>query len=528
QDAQLDGWKYKGLSSNGLWGKYRRTNEEFDREQRERYREERKREREAARQKELDNLAKNALSPSLRDRITREIVKLVGLTDADRNKLLKRGLTAAQIQEGLFFSIKERGRIGKDFGLNMPGVYHDQFSTFKNGFACHAFDYLGRANGWQMRTEEGNAKYPWAKSLVSVKTKNGELPITWVNGATDDTSTLYLAEGLLKPFIAAKKFGINVLGASGGLFAASPQEVFQNIEGWEKSNKREIKELVIVPDAGDVINPQVVQRISKQIAFIQELGKSVKVLWWGQVTKKKKDIDELELHEFSQAQLIEPELFLKFLEKTLKYANNKKKLKKLKKFTPDLVLKQRYLTAEDFRANAQTGASLYIKAPMGSGKTESLIEFLNHKDFKKLGILNCGYRNVLLFQFNERAKTLNFHHLQDEKANKTLACVLDPKGRVSTCVDSLHHLESIDFSEKIIVLDEIVSVVKHFLYSETLKNRSRVAEVLKKALTEAYMVIGLDGAMQDWVVDLIEGFRQSKSVRKIELNSDLPKAPIFF
>jgi hypothetical protein len=51
--------------------------------------------------------------------------------------------------------------------------------------------------------------------------------------------------------------------------------------------------VVIVPDAGDVVNPQVMTRWRGAIEFLESLGKPLSVAWWEQRSKDDDDIDEL-------------------------------------------------------------------------------------------------------------------------------------------------------------------------------------------------------------------------------------------
>jgi hypothetical protein len=110
---------------------------------------------------------------------------------------------------------------------------------------------MAMLRGWQTRLDNATDgdKYRWAKGTHSSHLPNGELPIAVVN-PTGDKSRLWLTEGTLKPFITAHRHGIACLGASGGWFTSAKEQTAETIA--------EYGELVIVPDAGDVVNPQVI------------------------------------------------------------------------------------------------------------------------------------------------------------------------------------------------------------------------------------------------------------------------------
>jgi hypothetical protein len=114
---------------------------------------------------------------------------------------------------------------------------------------------------------------------------DGELPITVIpNGK--DKSQVWLTEGILKPFVAAHKHGINAIGAAGGHFSGSVSQIKEAIEAY--------REVILSPDAGDINNPQVMLRWSREIKFLESLGKPILIGWWGQETKNDDDIDELD------------------------------------------------------------------------------------------------------------------------------------------------------------------------------------------------------------------------------------------
>jgi hypothetical protein len=168
------------------------------------------------------------------------------------------------------------------------------------GIACLAFDSEGQAIGYQIRLENvTDSKYRWAKGLTSSHLPNGELPIT-VIGNDKESDRVWLSEGILKPFVAAHKHGINTLGAAGGYFSGAANQIKNAIGPY--------KELIICPDAGDINNHHVMLRWEKQITFLESLGKSLLIAWWGQKTKDEDDIDEIT--GLDQVGFITPNQFL--------------------------------------------------------------------------------------------------------------------------------------------------------------------------------------------------------------------------
>jgi hypothetical protein len=281
-DPQHPDWHWLGSSSNGVWGKFvPRKDDRFDRTEWLEKKAERERER-LERQREH---ARNALSIPDRDKALRLLSQSLGLSRRHRQSLIDRGLSESAIESGLFFSIYPNDPVPPGIPQNLPGVSNGKIAASGVGIACLAFDGEGRAIGYQIRLENvTDSKYRWAKGLASSHLADGELPITVIpNGKESDR--VWLSEGILKPFVAAHKHGINAIGAAGGNFSGSPNQVKEAIETY--------REVILSPDAGDINNPQVMLRWSREIKFLETLGKPISIAWWGQKTKDDDDIDEL-------------------------------------------------------------------------------------------------------------------------------------------------------------------------------------------------------------------------------------------
>ena len=296
-DPNHPDWHYLGDSSDNVWGKFvLRKSEAFDRTEWEAKKLERERDR-LERQKEH---AKNSLPIPDRDKALRNLSQSLGLSRRHHRALLDRGLTLSQIETGLFFSIYRNDPVKINVPPNLPGVINGKIAASGDGIACLAFDSEGRAIGYQIRLENvSESKYRWAKGLSSSHLADGELPITVIANGKDN-GQVWLSEGILKPFVAAHKHGLNAIGAAGGHFSGSANQVRNAIGPY--------KELILCPDAGDINNPQVMLRWSKEIKFLESLGKSVLVAFWGQKTKDDDDIDEI--GNLESIEFITPSQFL--------------------------------------------------------------------------------------------------------------------------------------------------------------------------------------------------------------------------
>ena len=505
QDSGVAGYKFVKTSSNGVWGVHVPDNgKEFDREKYEQY---------LAQKTEQERnkkqfLADNALHPDGRDKAIKKLARYIGLDDRSRQDLKRRGLSDSQIEAGLFFTIDPSDSFNLDLPNNLSGIHWkgDRFATRDSGYACVIFDSQGRAIGWQLRVEgvtKGN-KYKWAKSNFSSHLPNSELPITFVPEGENSSKTLYLSEGSLKSYVAANRLNLPFCGASGGYFSGSPQQFESIIAPYDSC--------AIAPDAGDVLNPQVMQRWMKQFHFLKKFGKPIKVLWWGQVDKNQhQDIDEIDSVTLSKVEYLTPEKFFDLSNKE-QYKNKQwDNWYENKKFTPQKIISMPYIRYDLPKQNTIA----FIKSGLGSGKTTQLIEHLKQLDGQ--GILNIGYRNTLLLQFNEKTKKfeVHFYHLQSDK--KLMEFNLEDRTlNVSCCVDSLPYFVKEHFDGKTIILDEIISILKHLLFSATIKRFNQVKELFSEMVNRADRVICLDGNMQDWAVDFFRGICPQKEIVTIE------------
>jgi hypothetical protein len=252
---------------------------------------ERRQRQEQQRQRELEELARGALPSAERDTAIRKLHSYLGLGNRHRQNLRDRGLTDAAIDTGGFFTIYPDQELPYGIPANLPGVTRGKLATKVSGFACPAFDVHGRLIGWQLRVDDPtDNKYRWAKGWKSSHLPNGELPITIcrpVEGVK--RPGVGLAEGLLKPYVAAQKLGQIVIGAAGANFAGSPQQLKESLEVL----KPEI--ITLYPDAGAVLNHHVMSQYQRTVKLIAGWGYSVQVAWWGQTIKlESPDIDELD------------------------------------------------------------------------------------------------------------------------------------------------------------------------------------------------------------------------------------------
>lgn len=274
------GFKYLGLTKDGLWGKYLEISDRPDRY--------------IPPQREEKPIKKEeSLSEKERDRAIRAISSALGLRNVDKEDLEKRGLSEDYIEKNLFFSVeKGYNRVPVNVPLSFPNMGEKKGERYLyssvNGYACIAFNEKGLATGLQLRnrdfTGEGQ-KYIWLKGM---HLKNGELPLTCHNLEKNNSSIVLLTEAILKPCCAASKFGLPAIGASGGNFLASFQQLKEMLRYGNTGT------VWLVPDAGDILNRHTQIRWLNLAQELTRAGLIVEFLWWNQIAKSDNDIDELD------------------------------------------------------------------------------------------------------------------------------------------------------------------------------------------------------------------------------------------
>jgi|GEM_PF-4055778 len=533
------------LSSSHFWvyvPRRKKTNIDFDRESWTKQ----KAEREAIEdQKALDELS--PLTRSQRSLEAKKLLDGLDLAKADLERLKKRGLSDSEIEKRGFRSIREHQLVHSDVSTNLPGIAINRerqkyLSTLvKDGFLVPIWnDFTGDVLGFQIRDNDPKIeqKYKWLKSRYSshLNVENSkELPIAVIEPARlKDFPWLVFSEGTLKPLVAAQRWGHYFLGASGGYFSKSPNQVKQALNKYQeiidelidsfKDQKKKTQKGIehnfyqnekliirLAVDAGDVFNPAVIQRLKKQVKFLESLDLVVLILWWGQSSKKANDCDEVSEAEILTAKEIYPS---EFFEK----AKNKQVIKDLEKFTPDQTITSPFV--ENILESID--GIIAIKSGLGTGKTREIVRYIlsNWAEFSHYKIIFLGYRNSLLQQtisdLNIALKALG-SSVKFEMLNELDNEDINDNYHVALCVDSIGKVEINLEIKTIIFIDEINSILKHLYHAQTHVKIDRVKNVDRywQVINKAKQVILTDGNLTDRDINLFRIKCPYKAIYKI-------------
>ncbi|WP_017716251.1 hypothetical protein [Kamptonema formosum] len=230
-----------------------------------------------------------ALTEGERDAEIQKILAQLDLKPAHREDLRRRGLSDAQIEAGQFRSVKRWQRLRVSVHPKLPGVAASGHSLTNTaaGYLCPIRNYCGQLIGWQLRADGGKYQWPFQPHL-----RNGEWPLQVARPVTGTATKVGLIEGTLKPWIAAQLSEQIILGAAGGQFLQSREQLPAALHNL--CVELNTPEIILYPDAEGVKNPQVYQRDSATLKFLQSQGFVVKVANWGQLLDKNApDFDEL-------------------------------------------------------------------------------------------------------------------------------------------------------------------------------------------------------------------------------------------
>jgi hypothetical protein len=331
--ASVIGFQFIGQDKIGfnMWiadrGQTTETNKNLDTEigRRRRFRQEAQKKLNSQADRVVNSLI-SSLSIPERDRAIQQLLAQLDLSPTHSQNLRDRGLSNDQIERGMFRSIVPWQSVN-NIDARLAGVSAGSDGTGQkllvsgSGTICPIWDVSGQIIGWQTRFDESNnGKYRWPTSRnqqnpnsATAHLPNGEMPLSCCRPTTgqknlEQDRSINLAEGFLKPYIAAQQIDRVFIGAAGGNFSASPQTLKTYLD--KLSTELSTKLVRLYPDAGALANFNVLRQYQKAIALVAGWGYEVEIAWWGQIDKDiDADIDELTAAQLSQITYITPAAF---------------------------------------------------------------------------------------------------------------------------------------------------------------------------------------------------------------------------
>ncbi|KAM3113031.1 hypothetical protein [Phormidesmis sp. 146-33] len=473
------GWKDLGSTKDGLWKQFLPdTGATFDRDEWQR----RKRE-------EKPVAVPQTMSLDERDRFYIDWLAKGSLNERDRADLERRGVTD--------FSIALSSEIG----------YAVPFKGLEGKYVGAQWRYAdpGDEGRYRWHNLSGGKYYP----------STDEMPIA-VCHPTGEPKGIALVEGAgIKPMITAEKLGMVAIGAAGGNHLASPIQLRQIIEAFPGLS------IVIIPDAGDVINSHVLKRHKRTAAHFPE----AKFLWWGQTTKEATDIDEAIDSEIGSARSLTWAEFEalnpsgKGFGKAATEPSDRQKLidHRAKKFLrhwddlkrdfqlPKLIEGVEQFEYEGFCPTLDLVSydSILVQGWVGAGKTEAMLRSLAPgKEYR--AIVAVTPLNGLGRQLEQRAERMGFDAKQyqsDVFINRMMISAGEA-GITINCVESLkpYAVKDVNWGQHTLVIDEFAAIRK------AISTKAERAEFFR-AIAECSLLIVADAFLSAADIALIRKLR---------------------
>ncbi|MBW4444345.1 MAG: DEAD/DEAH box helicase family protein [Plectolyngbya sp. WJT66-NPBG17] len=456
------GYRYLKPTKDGLWAVWQPDDDaKFDRQ------EWQKRTEVIKQQKTIDT--SKLMSLDERDHFYRDWLARGSLNDLDLADLERRGVTD--------FSIAVSSQIG--YIVPFKGL---------------GGKYVGAQ--WRLRDVENGGRYRW-HNLEGGKHFPGtqELPIA-VYPCENPTAIALVDSTGVKPRLAAERFGMITIGTAGGLHTSSAIQLKEAIAAFPNLP------IVIVPDAGDLINPQIMgngKRFDLTVRTLRQWKVEPKFLWWNQRTKAENDIDEATLEEIKSAELLIWEEFAAlapnngdrgFEQDSARTEKSERQnriesrdrliAKRVFRFCQyqedlqrDFLLPSvvngneiRYLNYSGFAPNFDLYSdTTCLQGWVGAGKTETMLKSL--VPFQNKEIVWVAPRNGLLRQTAKRAKRLGFsvYHYQDSPGKYRSMLEAGAPGLYLMAPDSFktYAVGNVSWDNVILAIDEFSGIRKEIL-----------------------------------------------------------------
>ena len=454
---------------------------------------------------------RSGLPLAARDREFKKLLWQLPLSDQHRADLLQRGFTSEEIARSGYRTVAPWQRVS-GVSPKLPGMDGDRLRTYCNwgGLLCPIRDRHGRFIGAQIRHDNevrqrtgDKTKYTFLSATYPSHLPNNEWPLQILPGS----GPIRLAEGTLKPEIACSIHGGTWIGAVGGLFTKSPNQLREALAALCPADTP----IEIWPDKNSVANDHVYRTILSAIALLKTWGYSVRLADWGQLHAKDGQHDCDEIPANTQINWLSAEGFERLRPELNPQLPDLDRLKQQqawieraqqlswprwerdKEFTPTHTIDAPHFNFD--RNLLSDRAIVGIKSGLGTGKTHWMGQAIQMSD---KGFLGIGHRNCLLLQTGSRWP--NFHHLMSltDLRARSLLCQ-SPTAKLLLCIDSILKIDLEAAKGKNIILDEAMAVLTHAHLSGTAIAQYRLAALqhLSEILQNAGQIFLLDGNLSD-------------------------------
>jgi hypothetical protein len=423
------------------------------------------------------------LPPAARDAGYRALIAWAGLSPEHRAAIAQRPHISEAELEAIapYLFTWQGGAAAPSAAAGLPGIVGGHLWPRAQNWAIAIPNRNGQIVGAQIKNPQGG--YFWASHAdqAPAQLSNGELPIG-VYGSPA-RGVVNLAEGFLKPAIAAARFGGQWVGAAGGNWASCPDQLKATLEA------AGCKRVVLAADSGAVANPHVMGAYGRLAELLEGWGYSLSVRWWGQRAKADGDVDEITAEQYRAAKVLPWAKFARRFE-TVNRALDilKQQLPKADRETSGGYLPELPAVPAGFDGFA-------IDASMGAGKTTAIGRDIVGKNAPRCsldgtlsgfaGAPRCSVdgavggftieiepRNSLGEQAAAAHGLIHIHEMgTDRDSSQALGAMARDRGGMVLCPNSLPRAAQHIPAAPVVVIDEAMATLTEALEGSTLKGR---------------------------------------------------------
>lgn len=534
----INGWKCTKIAGNTDWSTWVFDNGSHRSQQ------EYKPIKKAEKPKENQKNNFSPLSAIERDAKYANLFSEMSVLPSTRADLISRRFTDEDIPFSGIKSINPWQVFKGDY-QGLPGIKDgNQLSINYEGYVLPVRDYDGLLVAFQVRLlnqkdiDEVGTKYLWSKGKFSAHIEiNGcyELPLAVFKPKGTPIGIAFVEGTGLKCFYVAQRLGYLVIGAAGGQWASSPNQLREYIDRAKKDYGD--LPITIFPDANWCLDKCVRGKIETVIDLLSENpNNNVLVADWNQITKKQPDVDELP-KGFNIRYLKLDAWLKKYKEVFRKYFNGESSKAFINWATSRKALKADIIQNEEWVSipeNIHEQCDIFtIRGALATGKTEALIRHLKSLNIDATFLI--GYRNSLIIQTISRANKagLSATHIKDTSENIGGINVDfgqdDSIKLFGACVDSHEKLDTVMAIKENygVAIDEICSVLQHLKNGGTLKKKQQAAiDWVVSSISNTKFTILMDANISDTEVELLRKLFPNKKIKVLDSVSK-PKPKVF-
>lgn len=386
---------------------------------------------------------------------------------------------------------------GLDTCLNHPLFNYDTkelaSATWSSGCLLPAIDGASYYRGVQIRFDNptANPKYLWISNDGAAK--GYSVPLAFFNPTNTDNERakmMLITEGWKKAAVAGQHFKMPAMGLA-GVRAWNIDDILAEIDRCQT-------EVVLVALDSDKVKNELVRQAEKklleEIANARPALKLLIVNWpYSEATKGIDDAILSGLRRFSFDKYYPLPDF-----ETLPVTRLLQEQELIGgKYLPDI--------------DIELGSAVFIKSPVGSGKTEMLSRIVANVGIGSIMVI--GSRTILLSEQAARLHLRNYTEFRNSKGEMDKAA-LTACSRLAITLDSLVHLQAAHEIE-LLIIDEIEAVLAHLLSNTIRPTRKNVLNTFITIIKKAKRIICLDAHLSRISYDFIRKLRPDTKIEVI-------------